>query len=112
MIGLWLVSMLAAPPTLADGLRKIGALHAIEAAEPLPPPDRTGPAIVLGLSGAALLTGLVGHLMPPECETKDAQSRCVALGSSPSVFSSLIVLGLGGLTAGAWWYQQLPEDQR
>jgi hypothetical protein len=112
MIALWCALTLAAPPTLADGLRKIGALDAVEAPAPLPPPDRTGPAIVLGLSGAALLTGLVGHLVPPGCETKDAQSRCVALGTNPSVFSSLIVLGLGGLTAGAWWYQQLPADQR
>lgn len=112
MIGLCLIAALLAPPTLADGLRAIGALDAIAPAEVVPPPNRLGPGLVLGISGAALLAGLVGTLATPDCATKDEQARCVALGSNPSVYASLVVLGLGGLTAGAWWYQRLPVDQR
>lgn len=113
MIALALVAGLLAPPTLADGLRNIGALQAVDhSLAPPPPPPRIGAKILLGLSGAALLAGVVGYSVSGGCATRDADRRCVDAQGSHPAFPSLIVLGLGGLTTGAWWYRRRADLHR
>ncbi|MEZ4463724.1 MAG: hypothetical protein R3F43_04185 [bacterium] len=48
-VALALIAALAAPPTLGDGLRAIGALQAVDhTLDPPPPPPRTGAKVLLG----------------------------------------------------------------
>lgn len=110
--GLLLSGMLAAPPTLADGLRAVGALRPVERAAVIDAPMQTGSTVLLSVSGAALLTGVIGYFASPNCATRDARNRCIDAQGSAPIFPSLIVLGLGGLATGAWWHQRLPADQR
>lgn len=113
MIALALLVGLAAPPTLADGLRTIGALDPLDMQLlASPPPPRTGAKILLGASGAALLAGLVGYAVSSGCATRDADRRCTDARGSHPAFPSLIVVGLGGLTTGAWWYRRRPDLHR
>lgn len=113
MIALALIAGLLAPPTLADGLRNIGALETLDARLVAPPPPpRTGAKILLGVSGAALLAGVVGYAVSARCATRDADRRCVDAQGSHPAFPSLIVLGLGGLTTGAWWYRRRADLHR
>jgi hypothetical protein len=111
MTTLALLAALLAPPTLGDGLRAIGALNQVDhTLDPPPPPPRIGARVLLGLSGAALLAGVVGSVVSGGCATRDAEQRCVDAVSSVDVFPALIVLGLGGLTTGAAWFRRdLPE---
>jgi len=133
-----LIAALAAPPTLGDGLRAIGAVPGCVRTEaqipdssalfglasaaclsedplatrlvPGPPPPRTAARVLLGLSGAVALAGLVGTVVSPGCATRDAEQRCVDAQGTAAIFPALLVLGLGGLTTAAFWYRQdLPE---
>ena len=115
MIAAWALSaglLAPPPPTLADGLRAIGALQPVDAYLTAEVPARAGPTILIGLSGGAVLAGVIGYFASPGCATRDASGRCVAARGSAPVFASLIVLGLGGLATGAWWHQRLPEELR
>ncbi|MEZ4471438.1 MAG: hypothetical protein R3F60_11680 [bacterium] len=106
-VALALIAALAAPPTLGDGLRAIGALQAVDhTLDPPPPPPRTGAKVLLGVSGAALVAGLVGMAVTPGCATRDADRRCVDPRGSADAFPALVILGLGGLTTGAYWLRR------
>lgn len=114
MLPLILAVALHAPPTLGDGLRAIGALSGVDhTLDPPAPPPRMGARILLGLSGAAVLVGVVGSVVTGGCVTRDAEGRCVDTRSSADAFPAMIVLGLGGLTTGAYWFRQdLPPVER
>lgn len=103
---------IAPPPTLADGLRAVGALEPVQTWAQVEAPAKTGSTILLSVSGAAVLTGVVGYFASAGCQTRDAARRCVDAQGSAPIFGSLIVLGLGGLATGAWWHQRLPVEQR
>ncbi|MGK0360179.1 MAG: hypothetical protein ACI9U2_002492 [Bradymonadia bacterium] len=113
LVKVWALSgLLLAPPTLADGLRAVGALASIDERLTAVAPAKTGSTILLSVSATALFAGVIGYFTSPACVTQDAAGRCVDARGSAPVFPSLIVLGLGGLATGAWWHQRLPVPQR
>ncbi len=106
-LGLLLV-LLAAPPTLGDGLRAVGAFDPLidTTLEAPPPPARTIPKLVMGAGGGMVVAGLLGMLLSPTCGTHDAQGRCIDARGSHPVFPVLIVTGLATATVGSYWFRR------
>ena len=98
---------LAAPATLGDALRDVGAFevrdHLLDAP---PPPPRLGARVVIGLGGAMVAAGLVGGLVATGCATRDSAGRCRDAGGSLDVFPLLVVVGLATTTVGSYWFRR------
>ncbi len=111
MIRLLLALALAAPPTLGDALRAIGAFDAPPpgldtSLTPPPPPPRIGAKILIGSGAALFLTGLAGTIFSPYCATKSADGRCVDARGAHPAFPALMVAGLAAAITGSAWFRE------
>jgi hypothetical protein len=117
----------AAPPTLGDGLRAIGAFEADETREPgepeahidprlvPPPPSETvWPRVVIVTGVALMVAGIAGLVASPGCATRDGAGRCVDARGSDPLWPSLVVIGLGATVTGNYWdrWTRLPDSHR
>ena len=107
MIGLALCLLLAAPPTLGDALRAVGAFDQIDhTLIPPPPPAQLGAKTLVATGALLVVSGLIGMVFSPHCATKNALGECVDARGSDPIYPSLVVLGLGTTISGSFWLRQ------
>lgn len=102
----------AASLTLGQALEGIGAfeVRAQAAADrliaPGPPPARPVATALLWSGTGLALAGIVGTLVSPTCQTRDADLRCADRRGPHWAYPSMVALGLGALITGAYWLRQ------
>ena len=115
----------AAPPTLGDGLRAIGAFetgasqpepdpHIDPRLVPPPPSETVWPRVVIVTGVALMVAGIAGLVASPGCATRDGAGRCVDARGSDPLWPSLVVIGLGATVTGNYWdrWTRLSESSR
>lgn len=115
----------AAPRTLGDALRSIGAFDAPAAPAdpaaladpaafdpaaavdprlaPPPPAETVWPRVVIVSGIALVVAGITGMVASPGCATRDGADRCLDAQGSDAVWPALVVLGLGATVTGNYW---------
>jgi hypothetical protein len=112
-----LALLLAAPPTLGDALRAVGAfaperVTVDTSLTPPPPPPRTGAKVLIGTGAAMFVAGLAGTIGTPHCATRDADQRCTDYRGAYPVFPALVVAGVAAAIAGSAWYRRDAAPER
>ena len=75
-----------------------------------PPPNRTGPKLLIAAGAALIVAGVTGLAFKPDCRTYDERRRCVDPYAGETVFPAMIVLGLGTTITGSYWYRRAEQQ--